>query len=70
MELEKVEVSIRFPGLTKEQRGHLYKAASELSKAGITFDTGAGCEGNDWEFDWSLQGAKVFHKRDKDGSTT
>ena len=61
--MQQAEVTIRFPGLSDEQRKHLYKASNELSKAGITFDTGVGCEGNDWEFDWSLKGAQVlFHK--------
>lgn len=58
------EVLIRFPDLTEKQRGHLYKAAIQLSKAGIQFDT---CEGNDWEFDWSLKGAKVYFVRYSDG---
>lgn len=60
---KEVEVLIRFPNLTDEQRKHLYKAATELETAGVTFDTGVGCEGNDWEFDWSLTGAKVYLKR-------
>lgn len=61
--MEQAEVTIRFPNLSQEQRNHLYKASGELEKAGITFDTGVGCEGNDWEFDWSLKGAVVlFHK--------
>ena len=61
--MRKAEVLIRFPDLSDDQRKHLYKAATQLSKAGITFDTGVSCEGNDWEFDWSLKGAEVFFKR-------
>ncbi len=61
--LEKAEVLIRFPNLTDEQRKHLYKASSELYKAGVSFDTGVGYEGNDWEFDWSLHGADVYFKK-------
>ncbi len=61
--MKQAEVTIRFPNLSDGQREHLYKASGELDKAGITFDTGVGCEGNDWEFDWSLRGAEVlFHK--------
>ena len=60
--MRKAEVLIRFPDKTNEQREHLYKAANELSKAGVDFDTGFGCEGNDWEFDWSLSGANVYFK--------
>lgn len=63
MALKEAEVLIRFPNLDQEQRKHLYKAVGELSKAGIHFDTGVGCEGNDWEFDWSLRGATVLFKR-------
>jgi len=61
--MEKAEVTIRFPSLSDEQRKHLYKASNELEKAGVTFDTGVGCEGNDWEFDWSLKGAQVILRR-------
>lgn len=63
--MKEAEVLIRFPNLDEEQKDHLYKAATELSKAGVHFDTGGGCEGNDWEFDWSLKGANVIFKRFK-----
>ena len=66
VKLRECEVLIRFPNLTDEQRKHLYKAANQLSEAGIHFDTGVGCEGNDWEFDWSLTGATVLFKRFKE----
>ena len=66
--MEKCEVLIRFPKLSEEQREHLYKASSELDKAGVVFDTGAGCEGNDWEFDWSLRGADVYFKKFSGGN--
>ena len=65
--MKEAEVLIRFPNLTDEQRGHLYKASNELDLAGVTFDTGVGCEGNDWEFDWSLKGANVYFKKFSDG---
>ena len=57
------EVTIRFPNLSEEQRKHLYKASSELEKAGVTFDTGQDEMGNDWEFDWNLKGAEVVVRR-------
>lgn len=60
------EVSIKIPIADKEQRDHLFKAVSELSKAGVTFDTGCGCGHMDWEFDWSLKGAEVRFVRFKD----
>jgi len=63
--MKEIEVLIRFPNLTDKQRDHIYRAVTELSKAGVTFDTGVGCAGNDWQFDWSLKGAQVFFKRDK-----
>ena len=53
-------LSIKYP--TQEQMKHIFKAEEELSKAGITFDTGCGLdEGTitcrDWELDYSLKGA-------------
>lgn len=60
--LTKIEALIRFPYLTEEQRKHLFKAEDELLLAGVSFDTGSGCEGRDWEFDWSLKGAEVYQK--------
>lgn len=61
------EVNIKFIGMSKEQMEHINKATIELSKAGINFDTG-GCRGEngidyDWEFDWSLTGAKVYFRK-------
>ena len=60
-------VRIAFYGLTKEQMKHLHKAESELSKAGVSFDTGYdfGEKRRDWEFDWSLKGARVTIKKRK-----
>ena len=66
--LEECEVKIKIPidKFTDEQWKHLYKAEDELGKIGIKFDTGCGCGHRDWEFDWSLSGAKVLFKRLKD----
>jgi hypothetical protein len=35
---------------------NLYQAQNLLNELGITFDTGSGCRGRDWEWDWSLHG--------------
>ena len=63
--MQEADVTIRFPNLSSKQKEHLYKAATQLSKAGITFDSGVGGEENDWEFDWSLSGANVLFRRFK-----
>ena len=34
--------------------GKIYEAEKLLHEAGIKFDSGQGCEGRDWEFDYSL----------------
>lgn len=59
------EVRIEFPSLTKKEMNHLFKAERQLSKAGISFDTGYDfCnKTRDWEFDWSLTGANVVLKK-------
>jgi len=60
-------VRIAFYGLDKNQMEHLHKAESELGKAGVTFGTGYDFEEKrrDWEFDWSLKGARVQVKEAK-----
>ncbi len=71
VELKECEVVIRF-NVPKDKMKHIYAAIDELGKIGVHFDTG-GCVccddvcHYDWEFDWSLKGAKVFFKRFKDG---
>lgn len=54
-------VRIQFVGLSKKQMEHLHKAEYELLEAGVSFDTGYDFEEQrrDWEFDWSLKGARV-----------
>jgi len=61
------EVKIQFKNKTKEQLKHLFNAEKELSKAGVSFDTGydLGAKVRDWEFDWSLRGAEVVIKKPK-----
>ena len=60
-------VRIIFYDLSKEQMEHLHKAEKELLKAGVSFDTGYSFieKERDWEFDWSLKGAKVKIKEEK-----
>ena len=36
--------------------GGLFEIEKQLRHMGITFDTGQGCDGRDWEWDWSLSG--------------
>lgn len=71
--MKEAEVRIVFENPTKEQMKHLSKAQDELGKAGVTFDSGSGvdcengkCVSRDWEFDWSLTGAKVAFVRFKE----
>jgi hypothetical protein len=42
--------------MTYLQSGRMSKIEAALSEIGITFDKGGGCEGRDWEWDWSLSG--------------
>ena len=65
--MRNIEARICFTNLSKKQLRHLFKAEKQLRKAEITFDTGYGCgqSRRDWEFDWSLKGAEVYYKRDK-----
>jgi hypothetical protein len=59
-------VLIQFVNLSKEQMEHLFKAEKELLKAGVSFDTGYsfGTKTRDWEWDWSLKGARVRIKKE------
>lgn len=36
--------------------GNLYEIEQRLYALGLSFDRGAGFEGRDWEWDWSLRG--------------
>ena len=50
------------PIKSKKQMEHLYRAQSQLAKAGVTFDTGTRIikpVERHWELDWSLKGAKM-----------
>ena len=63
-----VEVSIHIETnkMTPEQYEHLKQAEKHLLEAGISFDTGGGFGGRDWEWDWSLEGpVTVYYLRNK-----
>lgn len=63
--MKEVNVRIEFDNLTKEQEENVMKAEEYLRKAGLSFDTGGVDNHRDWEFDWSLKGAKVYLKDEK-----
>lgn len=49
------------PIKSKKQLGHMFKAQSQLAKAGVTFDSGTSIRNErpterEWELDWSLKG--------------
>lgn len=48
--------------MTPEQREAIWQAGSLLHDAGLHFDTGFGEGCRDWEFDWSLSGARLVAK--------
>lgn len=70
---QEAEVLIQIPTaeMSEEQLKHLFDAEAQLSAAGVSFDTGMdlGSRIRDWEFDWSLKGAKVYFKRFKEIET-
>lgn len=43
-------------GLEQLFRGAFFEAEKIFLEMGITFDTGMGCYGRDWQWDWSLKG--------------
>ena len=47
--------------------GGLYEIQKQLRHMGIEFDSGQGCGGRDWEWDWSLRGpiSVTFRSRAK-----
>lgn len=61
-----MDARIEFYNFNEQQMKHLHKAESELSKAGVSFDTGYDFKEKrrDWEFDWSLEGAKLRSKNE------
>ena len=39
-----------------DQDAAVWDAQDAFRRMGIGFDTGSGCDGRDWEWDWSLKG--------------
>lgn len=52
-------------GLAQLFNGAFYEAEKVFHEMGISFDTGMGPDGRDWEWDWSLKGpiSVRFHGR-------
>jgi hypothetical protein len=63
------EVKIVFD-LKRVDLEKLFAIERLLREMGICFDTGGGCGGRDWEWDYSLQGpVKVLFKGDREQRT-
>jgi hypothetical protein len=45
--------------------GRIGEITAALREAGIEFDRGVGCDGYDWEWDWSLKGPISIRFRSK-----
>lgn len=50
---------------SEEDIQKIHKAVELLAEAGVTFDTGHGFGGMDWEWDYSLVGATVRLKKEQ-----
>ena len=59
--------TLAIPIKSRKQLGHLFKAQSQLAKAGVVFDTGTQMKPMErhWELDWSLKGAKMKNPKRK-----
>ena len=60
-----MESILKLPILSEEQLKYLQKARSELTKAGVIFDSGYDLVNNifDWELDWSLENAELLENK-------
>lgn len=60
-----MESTLKLPILSEEQLKYLQKARSELTKAGVIFDSGYDLVNNifDWELDWSLENAELLENK-------
>lgn len=56
-----INPTLTIPIKSKKQLKHLYRAQSQLSKAGVTFDSGTRLSPRQghWELDWSLKGGSM-----------
>jgi hypothetical protein len=57
-----ITMSVDLSRKSKDEVDAFWKALEYFRKAGISFDTGCGCE-FDMELDWSLKGAKTICRR-------
>ena len=66
--MQECEVRIEIPMKGKDMN-KLFEAEKLLRALGVNFDTGFAIpeQRRDWQFDWSLKGAKVIFKRMKNG---
>lgn len=57
-----INATLKIPMQSEEQVKHLQKARNNLTKAGITFDSGYDLVNGifEWKLDWSLKGAKIL----------
>lgn len=55
---DEVDVGVHFKGLGAlgGDPGVVFVAEKAIRSMGISFDAGSGCDGRDWEWDWSLRG--------------
>ena len=55
---DELDVRVTFKGIggLGEDKKEVFNAGQLFSGMGIRFDTGSGCHGRDWEWDWSLRG--------------
>ena len=61
-----MDATLKLPILTKNQLKYLQRARNELSKAGVSFDSGYDLREGifEWKLDWSLKGAKITDKKE------
>ena len=51
-----INVQFNLDELGQEGLNKLFEIERKLRELGVNFDTGGGCGGRDWEWDWSLEG--------------
>jgi hypothetical protein len=60
-----VNISFDMEKLGKKGLDTLFEIEKKFHEIGISFDTGGGCGGRDWEWDWSLKGPVKVTALDK-----
>lgn len=66
-----VGVTLKGLGAIGGNPSQVWEAQRALNEMGISFDTGSGLHGRDWEWDWSLKGpiSVRFRRRAKNPET-